>query len=144
MEALPNNYYIFLEYITVLYELGDHDVLIKVVEGPRPPQADFNPLLWNYAGLAWLKNGETAKAGNCFRKSLEIDPENSVSWYNMGNLHHAAFQETGDIARQDQAEESFRKAVVLDAANGSPSYMWAWFFSTKRTMPGRPLGSKRP
>lgn len=118
LEALPSNYYIYLEYITALYELGDNDGVIRVFEGPQPPQVDFDPLIWDYAGLAWLKKGNAAKARECFDRSLIIDPDNPVTLYNLGNLQYSEFKETGDMSRLVQAEESFRKAVALDPSKG--------------------------
>ena len=123
LEALPNNYYLYLEYVTVLYELGDNDEVIRIFEGPRPPQVDFDPLIWDYAGLAWIKKGNAAKAGECFDRSLIIDPDNTVTWYNVGNLHFSVFQETGDASRLARAEESFRKAVALDPSNGAAFFV---------------------
>lgn len=123
LEALPSNYYIYLEYVAALYELGDNDGVIRVFEGPQPPQVDFDPLIWNYAGLAWLKKRNAAKAGECFDRSLSIDPDNPVTWYNLGNLRYSEFKETGDTSRLVQAEEGFRKAVALDPSKGSAFFV---------------------
>jgi tetratricopeptide (TPR) repeat protein len=123
LDALPSNYYIYLEYVTALYELGDNEGVIRVVEGSQPPQAEFDPLIWDYAGLAWLKKGNAAKARECFDRSLTIDPDNPVTWYNLGNLQYAEFKGTGDTSRLDLAEESFRKAVGLDPSKGAAFFV---------------------
>jgi len=122
-EALPGNYYIFLEYVTCLYEVGDFDEAIGVFEGQRPPQVEFDPLVWNYAGLSWLKKGDETKARGCFKKALAIDGESSISWYNLGNLDYSLFQSTGDRSSLDPAAESLRKAATLDPANGPARYV---------------------
>ena len=123
LEALPSNYYLYLEYVTALYELGDHDGVIRVFEGLQPPQVDFDPLIWDYVGLAWLRKGNTTKARECFDRSLIIDPDNPVTWYNLGNLQYSEFKETGDTSRLVQAEESFRKAVALDPSKGAAFFV---------------------
>ncbi len=123
LEALPGNYYVYLEYVTALYELGDDDGVIRVFEGPHPPQVDFDPLIWDYAGLAWLRKGNAAKARECFNRSLIIDPDNPVTWYNLGHLQYSEYKETGDTSRLVQAEESFRKAVALDPSKGAAFFV---------------------
>jgi arylsulfatase A-like enzyme/Tfp pilus assembly protein PilF len=123
LEALPWNYYIYLEYARALYELGDNDGVIRVLEGSQLPQVDFDPLIWNYAGLAWLKKGNAARARECLERSLSIDPDNPVTWYNLGNLQYSEFKETGDPSRLDQAEESFQKAVALGPSKGAAFFV---------------------
>jgi arylsulfatase A-like enzyme/tetratricopeptide (TPR) repeat protein len=122
-EALPENYYIFLEYVTCLYEGSDFDAAIAVFEGRRPPQVEFDPLVWNYAGLSWLKKGDEMKARGCFEKALAIDNDSSLSWYNLGNLDYFLFQSTGDSSRLEPAAASLRKAVDLDPTNGPARYV---------------------
>jgi arylsulfatase A-like enzyme/tetratricopeptide (TPR) repeat protein len=122
-EALPENYYIFLEYVTCLYEVGDFDTATGVFEGRRPPQVEFDPLVWNYAGLSALKKGDEKKARSCFEKALAIDNDSSISWYNLGNLDYFLFQSTGDGSRLDPAAGSLRKAVALDPSNGPAHYV---------------------
>ena len=121
-DALPGNYYIFLEYVTCLYEAGDFDEAIRAF-GAGPPQVELDPLVWNYAGLAWLKKGDEAKARACLEKALTIDGDFAVTWYNLGNLHYFAFEKTKDRARLKQAAECERKAAAIDPANGSALYV---------------------
>jgi tetratricopeptide (TPR) repeat protein len=123
LEALPENYYIYLEYVTCLYELGDFDEAIRVFEGKRPPQVEFDPLPWNYAGLSWLKKGDTPRARECFEKALSIDGDSSISWYNLGNLDYFVFQATQDRSHLEPAAESLRKAAALDPTNGPARYV---------------------
>ena len=122
-DALPGNYYIYLEYVTCLYEAGDFDAAIAVLEGRRLPQVEFDPLVWNYAGLAWLKKGDETKARGCFEKALSIDAESSITWYNLGNLDYSLFQSTGDRARLEAAAGSLRKAAAIDPTNGPAHYV---------------------
>lgn len=122
-EALPGNYYIFLEYVTCLYEAADFDGAIAVFEGQRPAQVDFDPLIWNYAGLAWLKKGHGAKARSSFEKALAIDGDSALSWYNLGNLDYFLFQATGDRGRLGPAADSLRRSVALDPSNGPARYV---------------------
>jgi arylsulfatase A-like enzyme/Tfp pilus assembly protein PilF len=122
-EALPGNYYIFLEYVTCLYEAADFDGAITVFEGRRPAQVEFDPLIWNYAGLAWLKKGDGTKARESFERALAIDGDSSLSWYNLGNLDYFLFQATGDRGRLGPAADSLRKSVALDPSNGPAHYV---------------------
>lgn len=123
LDALPENYYIFLEYVTCLYEVGDFDTAIDVFEGRRPPQVEFDPLVWNYAGLSWLKKGDEPKARGCFERALAIDGDSSISWYNLGNLDYSLFQSTGDRSRLEPAAGSLRKSIALDPTNGPARYV---------------------
>ncbi|HUU38190.1 MAG TPA: sulfatase-like hydrolase/transferase [Candidatus Desulfaltia sp.] len=123
LEALPENYYIFLEYVTCLYELGDFDAALGVFEGKRPPQVEFDPLPWNYTGLSWLKKGDEPRARECFEKALSIDGDSSISWYNLGNLDYFFFQQTQDRSHLEPAAGSLRKAAALDPTNGPARYV---------------------
>jgi arylsulfatase A-like enzyme/Tfp pilus assembly protein PilF len=122
LAAMPGNYYIYLEAVTDLYEAGEYDQALRVF-GQGPPQAELDPLVWNYAGLAWLKKGDEASAKSCFDKALVIDGESAVTWYNLGNLHYFAFERSGDRARLKQAAECEDMAVALDPANASAHYV---------------------
>jgi len=123
LEALPENYYIFLEYVTCLYEIGDFEAAILVFEGKRPPQVEFDPLVWNYVGLSWLRKGNEPKARECFQKALSIDGDSSISWYNLGNLDYFVFQSTQDRSHLEPAARSLRKAAALDPTNGPARYV---------------------
>jgi len=142
-EALPNNYYVFLEYVTCLYEIGEFDEAIRVFEGKRPPQVEFDPVIWNYAGLARLKKGDEAKARECLERSLRIDADFAVTWYEMGNLHYSTFQRTGDRSRLDQAEASLRKAIALDPGNGPAHYVLGVTLFQKKDYPGAAAGLEK-
>ncbi len=122
-EALPANYYVFLEYVTCLYETGDFDGAIAAFEGRRPAQVEFDPLVWNYAGLARLKKGDATRARESFERALAIDGDSSLSWYNLGNLDYFLFQATGDRGRLEAASAGLRKAVALDPSNGPAHYV---------------------
>jgi arylsulfatase A-like enzyme/Tfp pilus assembly protein PilF len=134
-EALPGNYYIFLEYVTCLYEAGDFDEAIRAFVG-GPPQVELDPLGWNYAGLAWLKKGDEGKARACFEKALDIDGDSSVTWYNLGNLHYFAFEKTKDRSRLKQAAACEQKAVAIDPANGSAFYVLGVILFQDEDYPG--------
>lgn len=123
LESLPGNYYIFLEYITCLYETGDVGAAIEVFEKNRPPQVEFDPVPWNYAGLSWLKKGDESRARQCFEKAVAVDGDSSLSWCNLGNLDYHVFQATRDRSRLEAAVASLRKAAALDSTNGSARYV---------------------
>ena len=116
LEALPRNYEIFSQFVVYLHEAGNDAEATRVFEKARPAQAEFDPVIWNYAGLAWSMMGDEGRARECFVRSLAIDPGFAVPWCNLGNLHYAAFRRTGDRARLKEAEESYKRALALDPA----------------------------
>jgi len=122
LAALPGNYYIYLEAVTCLYEAGEFDEALRVF-GQGPPQAELDPLVWNYAGLAWLKKGDEASALASFDKALAIDDDFTVTWYNLGNLHYFAYLKTGDRSRLKRAADCERKAAAIDPGNGPAFYV---------------------
>ena len=123
LEALPANHYLFLEYVTCLYETGDFDGVLAAFDGPRPAQVEFDPLVWSYAGLSWLKKGDAARARESFEKALAIDGESSLAWHNLGSLDYHLFQATGDRERLRAAAESQRRAVALDPSSAPARYV---------------------
>ena len=119
LEALPRNYEIFSQFIVYLHEAGNSAEATRVFEKARPARAEFDPVIWNYAGLAWSKMGDEKRARECFDRSLAIDPRFAVPWSNLGNLDYAAFRKTGDRTRLTEAAESYRKALALNPAYGA-------------------------
>ncbi len=116
LESLPENYDIYFQLITYLYEAGLFDEIIKAFETNSFPQIEFDPVIWNYAGLAYWKKGDVQKADSCYKKSLSIDEKFAVTYNNLGTLHYFAFRKTGDPDAYRQAVQSYKKAVELDPA----------------------------
>ena len=69
LESLPGNYYIFLEYITCLYEMGDYSAAVEVIEKNRRLRSNFDPAPWNYAGLSVAEKGRRVEGQAMLLKS---------------------------------------------------------------------------
>jgi Tfp pilus assembly protein PilF len=116
LAALPENYDIYSQYLTYLYEAGQVDEVIRVFETMRLPQTEFNPVIWNYAGLACWKKGDDKKAQEYYEKSLAIDEKFAIPYANLGNLHYFRFKRTTDAASYRKAVECYQKSIALDPA----------------------------
>lgn len=121
LEAMPENYDIYSQYIASLYEAGRYEEVVKAFGKGAPPQVELDPVIWNYIGLAHLKMGDIQKAQQAYEKSLSIDKEFAVTYNNLGVLYYSIFKKTNDPGAYQLAVKNYQKAIELDPAY-SPSF----------------------
>jgi len=121
LEAIPENYDIHFEYLIHLYEAGQYDEVLRAFGAKDFPQIEFDPVVWNFIGLAHWKKGDVPQALASFERSLAIDAEFAVTYHNLGIIHFDIFQKTQRSESLDLALASFQKATVLDPAY-SPAF----------------------
>jgi arylsulfatase A-like enzyme/Tfp pilus assembly protein PilF len=121
LEKLPDVYDLFVQYIACLYDGGQFDETLKVFEGANYPQAESDPVIWNYIGLAYWNKGNAEKARQNYEKSMRLDKKFAVPHYNLGSLLTFQYKTTNDPATYRKAVESYERAIALD-----PSYAAAY------------------
>ncbi|OGD26766.1 MAG: hypothetical protein A2Y56_00490 [Candidatus Aminicenantes bacterium RBG_13_63_10] len=119
LEALPETYALYSQYLTALYTAGRFEDAVRLFEDGRMRQADLDPVIWNFAGLAHWKMGNDAKAGEYFERSLALDRKFAVPHCNLGNLRYFSFRKSQDPEELRAAVSSYRKALALDPAYGA-------------------------
>ena len=62
-------------------------------------------------GTEWLKAGNPARAAGFFREAIELDPQYSAAWKQLGK----ALSESGDIRA---AQEAYAQGIVVAEARG--------------------------
>ncbi|MGY0193618.1 type IV pilus biogenesis/stability protein PilW [Leptothrix sp. BB-4] len=77
---------------------------------------------------AYFGQGQAATALDEVKRALQADPNNG-SAYNLRGLIYAAMSEDG------LADESFRRALALNASDADASHNYAWFLCQKRRYP---------
>jgi arylsulfatase A-like enzyme/Tfp pilus assembly protein PilF len=122
VEAMPENYEIYFQSIVCLYESGRLDEALAAFETRNFPQAEFDPVIWNYIGLARWKKGDVAGALADFDKSLAIDDGIAFTYHNRGTVHFDVFRRTGRSGSYDRGLADFQKTIALD-----PEYAPAYF-----------------
>jgi arylsulfatase A-like enzyme/tetratricopeptide (TPR) repeat protein len=122
LEAMPENYEIHFQYITYLYEAGRFDEVLSAFEAKTFPQVEFDPVVWNFIGLAYWKKGDVPRALASFEKSLAIDGASAMTYHNQGTVHFDVFLKTNRSGSYDLALANFQKAVALD-----PTYSPAFY-----------------
>jgi arylsulfatase A-like enzyme/Tfp pilus assembly protein PilF len=121
-EAMPENYEIHFQVIVCFYESGRFDEALSAFETQSFPQAEFDPVIWNYVGQSQWKKGDVAAALASFGKSLAIDDRLALTYHNRGTVHFDVFRRTGRAGSYERALADFRKAVEID-----PAYSPAFF-----------------
>lgn len=114
LEFLPTNYRIFSDYISYLSEAEQLDEAIKAFEGKSFLQLEFDAVIWNYIGLAYLKKGNLEKAQRHFVKSISVDRTFPIPYNNLAAVHFIIFKRTKDQKEYQKALENFKKAIELD------------------------------
>jgi tetratricopeptide (TPR) repeat protein len=69
-----------------------------------------DPNVWNRKGNALLELERFDEALECYRRAIEMEPENDVYWTNMG----VALLE---LERFDEALEAFNRALMINPKN---------------------------
>jgi arylsulfatase A-like enzyme/Tfp pilus assembly protein PilF len=114
LEFLPTNYRIFSSYIGYLSEAERLDEACKAFEGKNFLQMEFDPVIWNHIGLAYLKKGDLKKAQRHFLKSISVDKKFPIPYNNLASVHFSIFSRTKDPKEFKKALENFKKAIELD------------------------------
>jgi len=112
-EKCPRNYDLLAAYGIFLVEKGELDEGIEAVRKALE-WMDFDPLLWNNLGFAYLQKGEEARALECYRKALSLDENHAMTHANLGWLYLSRFARTRDEADYARAMESFKRAITFD------------------------------
>jgi arylsulfatase A-like enzyme/Tfp pilus assembly protein PilF len=121
LKKLPDVYDLFVQYVASLYEAGRSDEVVSVFEAMAVPQASSDPVIWNFAGLAYWNTGKAAEAKRCFARSIALDEKFAVPHNSLGTVLTFEFKTSGAPADYDRAVESFARAIELD-----PSYAAAY------------------
>jgi type IV pilus assembly protein PilF len=77
---------------------------------------------------AYFGQGQSATALDEVKRALQADPNNGLA-YNLRGLIYAAMSEDA------LADESFRRALALNASDADASHNYAWFLCQKRRYP---------
>ena len=118
LEALPENYEIHFQYLNHLYDAGRYDEVLRAFAEKDFPQSEFDPVVWNFIGLAYWKKGDAAQALAVLEKALDLDPQFAVTQANLGTVHFDVFQRTRRAESYDLAVDAFKKAAALDPNYG--------------------------
>lgn len=118
LEAMPENYDIYYQHLSDLYESGRFDEVLEAFEAAGFPQVEFDPVVWNCVGLAHWKKGDIPKALTSFEKALAIDAGFAVTYHNLGTVHFDVYNKTRRPESFASARACFEKATTLDPAYG--------------------------
>lgn len=122
LEALPENYDLFFQHFTDLFESGQFDAVLRAFEAQAFPQVEYDPVIWNCIGMAQWKTGDTAQALASLQRALAIDGEFAITYHNLGTIHLDVFQTTRRPESRELAVSDFRKAISLDPTYGPAFY----------------------
>jgi len=114
LEAMPENYDLFFQQLSDLYEMGEFAEVLRVFGEKGFPQVEFDPVVWNLVGLAYWKKGDVAQALASFDQSLAIDDTFAVTYHSLGTVLFDVYQKTGRAESYERAVAAFERATVLD------------------------------
>jgi tetratricopeptide (TPR) repeat protein len=120
LDALQRGYKLYPDTTLILFELVNYYLSIgNADEGMRflelaQEQESGNPSIYFAKGTLYERMGESEKAMEEYKKSLEVDPEFFNSWFNMGALHFNNAVELYDVAntKEDLDEYNAAKAAA--------------------------------
>jgi arylsulfatase A-like enzyme/Tfp pilus assembly protein PilF len=116
-DHMPGNYDIFSNIIAFLMEDSQDGAVIEGLKAFHFREMDYDPVVWNYAGLAHWHKGDREEARICWERAIDIDAKFPTPYNSLGTLYHANFKETKDRRAYERAVENFEKAIELDPYN---------------------------
>lgn len=116
-DYMPGNYDIFSGIIAFLMEDSQDNAVIEGLKAFHFREMDYDPVIWNYAGLAHWHKGDREEARRCWEKAIKIDAKFPTAYSNLGTLNHSIFRETKDKKDFELALAYFKKALELDPYN---------------------------
>jgi len=114
-ESIPESYKVFSEYLDCLAEAGREEELIREFQASAFPQLEFDPVVWNLVGVAYLNIGDLEQARKHCERAVSIDPTFALSFSNLGGVHFRAFSLTTNPGELEEALRNYKKALELDS-----------------------------
>ena len=81
----------------------------------KPAYPETAPNAWNNLGLLAARDGDTAKAIDCFTQALQIDPNHFVSLQNLGNAYRQQ-------KRWEKARTTLERALAIKPLDPEANY----------------------
>jgi arylsulfatase A-like enzyme/Tfp pilus assembly protein PilF len=119
LEALPENYAVYFQLIANLYDAGEFEDVLRTFKAGTYAEIEFDPVIWNYIGLAYEKMGDDPRAQASYDESLAIDDTFAVTYNNLGAFYFRVFRQTHKPESYARAVKNYQKAVDLDPDYGA-------------------------
>jgi tetratricopeptide (TPR) repeat protein len=113
LEKNPGNILLLSKLGIILADSGGWQRAIPILE-TCVGREDFDPEKFNFLGIAYYQGGDFAKALQNYDRALELDRNNAAVYSNIGGVHLALFLRKRQEQERVQAEENFKKALVID------------------------------
>ena len=118
-ERLPENYDIFLSYISCLLLSGNFQEVIDSLDPSSHRHTDSDPEIWNALGSAYMNTGRFDQAQAAFEKAVSIDPDFPSAWHNSGVIFLSKWLKTKNFKDYQDALQYFQKAIAIDPAHAA-------------------------
>lgn len=113
-DFIPESFQIYSSFIKYLLEANQWNEIINVFQKIPIEQAEFDPLVWNYVGVAYLNIGDFDKALQFCEKGASIDDRNAISYNNLGSIHLNIFNLSKNPESLQKALLNYQKVIELD------------------------------
>ncbi len=113
-DFIPESFQIYSSFVKYLVEANQWDEIINVFQRIPIKQAEFDPLVWNRVGLAYLNIGNFDKALQFCEKAASIDERYAISYNNLGSIHLNIFNFSTNPEALQKALSNYQKTIELD------------------------------
>ena len=109
----------------LLVKMGkDKPAFPILLDAVKSKEADVQS--WNDLGIIYFRRGDPGKAADSYNRALGLDPNNAVTFNNLGTLHLSEGLRLKDEGRLDKALADYNRALEIDpglasALNGRAS-----------------------
>ncbi len=105
-ERVPNDVRVAALLSDARLRLGDANAAQTTLE-PFPADETSSAILWRSHGRLAAKTGDWERAAECFRKVVELHPEDGASLYRLGEIYRR-------LGRDDEAKRMLERSTTID------------------------------
>jgi arylsulfatase A-like enzyme/Flp pilus assembly protein TadD len=120
LDALPENYEIFIEYMKLLLSAQEFDKVISSFEKTSIREAEYDPAIWNNLGVAYYKKSNFEEAIKAYEMGLSLDDKVPELYNNLANAYYSYALQSRDSPLFSKCFEYYKKAIELDPSYSAP------------------------
>lgn len=117
LDFIPESFDLFSSLLECLFEANQWNDLITVFKNKYFERFEFDPIVWNLLGRAYMQIGDFENALKSCEKAVSIDEKFPLSFNNLGLINFNIYNLSTNPQALQKSFLNYKKAVELDPNN---------------------------